>query len=108
MARTNSVLSKVKTKSGGLKAKSLNPEELSLLRALIKFPEALQEASNAYSPNLLCNYLYNLAQKFNAFYNAHRILDSESPEFKIKLTEAVGITLKNGLNLLGIQAPERM
>ncbi len=108
VARTNSVLSKLKAESGGLKAKSLNPEELSLLRALMRFPEELEKAADAYSPNLLCNYLYNLAQRFNAFYNLHRIVDSESPEFRLKLTQAVGITLKNGLKLLGIDTPERM
>jgi arginyl-tRNA synthetase len=51
---------------------------------------------------------FDLAQKFNAFYNKHKILGSKDEELRIKLTAGTAQVLKNGLNLLGIQAPEHM
>ncbi len=86
----------------------LNAEELSVLRTLIRFPEMIESAAKNYSPNLLANYLFSLAQKYNNFYDRHRIIGSENQEFRTMLTAATGQVLKNGLSLLGIEAPERM
>ena len=99
----------------------LNDEEATLLRSFPHFPEVIEDAAKNYSPNLLCNYLFDLAQKFNAFYNQHWILqrvennivslDYITPEtamFRISLTNATGQILKTGLKLLGIETPERM
>ncbi len=110
VARTNSVLAKLKSQISKLKtiSQSLNPEELSVLRTLIKFQEVVVYSATSYSPNLLCNYLYDLAQKFNGFYNKYRILDSDNLELRLRLTSGVGQVLKNGLKLLGIETPERM
>lgn len=89
---------------GGLKS-----EELVVLRTLYRFPEVIEDAAKNFSPNLLCNFLFDLAQKYNAFYNQHRILEAEeNREFRISLTAATGNILKTGLGLLGIEAPERM
>jgi arginyl-tRNA synthetase len=130
-ARTQSVLGKLKTQNSKLKTKSqnekpekildsscgfdlcaltfeINSEELSLLRAIYQFPEVVLEAAQNYAPNLICNYLYDLAQKFNLFYNKRRILESDRQDFRLALTAATGQVLKNGLTLLGIAAPERM
>lgn len=122
VARTNSVLGKAKRKALNYKNVSVNNEELGLLRLLIKFDEVVESAASAYSPNLLCNYLFDLAQKFNSFYNKYRILPSddsegskdredvttEMSEFRLELTAGVGQVLKNGLKILGIETPERM
>jgi arginyl-tRNA synthetase len=86
----------------------LNEEELLVLRNLVRFPEVVEMSAKLYSPNLLCNYLYDSAQKFNAFYNADKILGSENEEFRLALTSGVGQVLKNGLKLLGIETPKRM
>ncbi|MBI1919433.1 arginine--tRNA ligase [Candidatus Microgenomates bacterium] len=118
-ARTQSVLAKVKTPhfaplSGASRGKQnskvnkLNSEELTLLRLLHHFPEVVGEASQNFAPNLLCNYLFNLAQSFNLFYQKHQVIGSQQEAFRLALTSAVGQTLNNGLYLLGIQAPERM
>ncbi|OGM75442.1 arginine--tRNA ligase [Candidatus Woesebacteria bacterium RIFCSPLOWO2_12_FULL_39_9] len=97
--------------------KDLKPEELSLLRTFIHYPEVVEEATKNYAPNLLCNYLYDVAQKFNLFYQKHGILKDESVrveeqesvrDFRLALTAATGQILKNGLYLLGIQAPKSM
>jgi len=124
-ARTQSVLKKAKRlgtsklgPSAELDARrySLNPEELSILRTIYRFPEVIQSAAQNYAPNLICNYLFDLAQKYNFFYNRHRILVPVSSsaynkwlvEFRLELTAATGQIIKNGLTLLGIETPEKM
>jgi len=110
VARTNSVLAKSTFKGETLKGEysNLSGEELSVLRALIRFPEVIESAAKSYSPNLLCNYLYDLAQKYNGFYNKDKIIGGENEEFRLALTAGTGQVLKNGLKLLGIESPERM
>ena len=88
-----------------------NLEEKSLLRTFYKFPEIVQQAGEDYSPNLICNFLYDLAQKYNTFYNKCRILGSSEQRivnFRLALTAATAQILRNGLYLLGIKCPEKM
>lgn len=122
VARCNSVIQKaphlqVENLQGAYS--NLNEEELLVLRTLVRFSEVIANAAKNYSPNLLCNYLYDLASKFNTFYAKYKILKPDDPKFtgdwnleignfRLALTSAVGTVLKNGLKLLGIQAPERM
>ncbi|MCX6705222.1 MAG: DALR anticodon-binding domain-containing protein, partial [Candidatus Woesebacteria bacterium] len=120
VARTNSVLAKstnlqiyksankrslAKLEFGKLQ---MNNEEMAVLRALIHFLEVIESSAKLYSPNILCNFLYDLAQKYNGFYARHRIIDTDNEQFRLALTFGVGQVLKNGLKLLGIQTPERM
>lgn len=109
-ARCQSVLIKAKRaeNSKQLKVNNLNTEELVLLRTFIHFPETIGMAAKNYSPNLICSYLFDLAQKYNNFYNQDKIIGSENQSLRLKLTEATGQILKNGLQLLGIKTPERM
>ncbi len=115
-ARTQSVLAKIKDQKSKVKISDQNlkvlehfeSEELLLLRTIHRFPEVIEEASMNFAPNLLCNYLFDLAQKFNLFYQKHQILGSKQEEFRLSLVSVVGQVLKNGLSILGIQAPERM
>jgi arginyl-tRNA synthetase len=107
--RTQSVLEKVKSEAKiGEKDLKLEPEEISLLRALSNFPEVVSAAGEKFAPNVLCNYLFDLAQKFNLFYQKHKIIGSDNEDFRLNLTRGVGQVLKNGLSLLGIQAPSKM
>lgn len=109
IARTNSVLVKAKpVKDSKVVVKNFNREELMLLRSLPRFSGIIVDAAKNYSPNLLCNFLFDLAQKYNAFYNKHKILGSKEQSIRLGITQATGQVLKNGLTLLGIQAPERM
>ena len=108
VARTNSVLAKAKVKEEKLNVTDVNLEEESVLRSLVKFPEIIESSANLHSPNLLCSYLYDLAQKYNGFYNKHKIIGSDNENFRLALTFGVGQVLKNGLKLLGIATPERM
>jgi arginyl-tRNA synthetase len=129
-ARCRSVLRKSEVKNQkskvSLEAGNFNNEETSVLRWIYRFPEVIEEAARSYSPNLVCNFLYELAQRYNTFYNSHSILglsasriqntesrtqnetNQETIDFRLLLTKATAQVLKNGLTLLGIEAPERM
>ena len=84
---------------------ALNLEELAVLRQLVHFPQIVENAQSKLSPNSVVSYLFELSQRFNLFYQKHRIAGNE---LRLELTRAVGHTLKNGLNLLGIETVERM
>ncbi len=109
-ARTQSVINKLKTKGNNIQSDdaSLNDEERELVRMFIKFPEVIEEAIGKYAPNLICNYLFSLAQSYNNFYNTHKIIGDDNEKTRIKLTRSTGQILENGLNLLGIKAPKKM
>lgn len=113
-ARTESVLAKSKFLILNFKSNlnfqflNVSSEEVTLLRTIYKFPEAVQDAAEEFGPNLLCNFLFDLCQKFNLFYDKQRILGSENEEFRLLLTAAVGQVLKKGLRLLGIESLEKM
>lgn len=86
-------------------------EEENVLRALNQFPEVVQEAAINYSPNLICSYLFELAQSYNKFYNQHSVLKAETKELiesRVILTAATAQVLKKGLGLLGIETVESM
>jgi len=111
--RCQSVLRKAQMKIDPLKLKIIdfNPEEENLLRTIYKFPEVVEEAAEKFSPNLICNFAFDLAQKYNLFYDLHSIIKAETEElkiFRLALTTAVSQVLKNSLSILGISAPERM
>ncbi len=90
---------------------TLNDQETMVLRKLNQFPEIIGTASENYSPNLICNYLFELSQVFNSFYEVVPILketDSVKQQFRAGLILGTAQVLKNGLGLLGIEAPEQM
>jgi arginyl-tRNA synthetase len=113
-ARARSLLRKATEQ--GLKAETgeVNPnlakEELEILRYLYRFPEVTEQAARQIAPNLVASYLFEMAKRFNAFYNQVPVLAGEQSEvsFRLALVEAVSQVLKNGLGLLGIEALEKM
>ncbi len=85
--------------------------EREIVLAIASFPEVFMEASEYLKPNVIADFANALADKFNTFYNAFPVIKAESPELsdaRLALTDAVRITLRNALNLIGIVAPERM
>ena len=110
IARCNSVVLKGQTFTDELSFEglTLTEQELSVLRKLSQFHEVIVTAAKNYSPNILCNYLYELSSKFNTFYNKHKIIGGENQEFRLLLTKSTRQVLKNGLKLLGIMSPEKM
>ena len=109
-ARINSVLAKATT--AGLTASAgLAPEEVYPVERLVyQFEEVVAEALVDRAPHKVTGYLTELAAAFNTFYAHEKIADKEDTyaPYKIVVAEAVKQTLKNGLWVLGIKAPERM
>lgn len=107
-ARAKSVLRQTKETPAIQLPNDLQAEEMAILRALYRYPEVILDAAESYAPNLIANFLFDLSQKFNLFYNQHRIIASPEEKFRLALTVAVAQILKNGLTLLGIKTLERM
>lgn len=115
-ARANRILvkSEVKDFSKLLEIEKLvieSKEEIQLLKTLADYQNATVEAAKHLTPNLICSYLYQLAQDFNSFYKNNPVLNEENETVKnsrLLLTKATAQVLKNGLDLLGIKVVERM
>jgi len=105
---STSTESNVRSLPTDLDSARVSKEELEVMRKLYQFPEVVERTAKEFSPHHLCTYLFELAKTFNAFYNAHRIIGSGREAELIKLTRATAQVLKNGLFLLGIDAPEKM
>ena len=89
----------------------MSSEEKDILREICKFPELVQEAAEKFSPNLICSFAFNLAQKYNLFYQTHSVIKAETEElkkFRLSLTVVTAQLLKSSLSLLGIFVPEKM
>jgi arginyl-tRNA synthetase len=86
------------------------PHEERLIIMLARFPDVVREAASHYRPHLVARYLIDLAQAFNEFYHALPVLNAEQKlrDARLGLIMAVKQVLKNGLWLLGIDAPEQM
>jgi len=88
----------------------LSDADRRIIVKLSQFPEAIRRSAEEYLPNHLANYLYALSQEINHYYETNPILKSEAKvkTVRLNLINAVAVTLKNGLNLLGIKTLERM
>ena len=86
------------------------PEELELLRKLAEFPEEIRVAAKTLAPQRIPHYVLDLAGLLHSFYNHHRVLidDTELRDARLVLMQAVKITVRNALTVLGVTAPERM
>ena len=86
-------------------------KEIALIRMMHDYPDTLEEASRTLNPSLIANFLYELAREFNQFYHDHSILSAEKADQvsqRLLLIESVGHMIKSGMELLGIEVPERM
>ena len=107
-ARANSILQKVKKQNLKIEIKNIEEKEINLAKILSKFPEIVSSARNSKSPSVIANYSHELAQKFNEFYHACPVLNSENESFRIKLVQSFMQVMENSLNLLGINLLKRM
>lgn len=105
-ARARSVLARTKTAEASLA--ELTAEERSLVRKLAEYNEVVARAADDMLPHLVCTYLYELAQKFNQFYEHNRVIGDLREAVRLGLVRRYADTLKHGLGLLGVTAPERM
>ena len=88
----------------------VEPHEQDLLKNLSRYPEVVEAAASNEEPHQLTHYLRDLANDFHTYYNAHQFLvdDAQLRDARIKLILAAREVLRNGLNLLGVSAPEQM
>ncbi len=109
-ARACSILKKAKWK-GNVKTELLKDEkEVNLVNSLSRFTEIALEATNNLRPQVIATYLNEVAKAFNEFYHECPVLKAEKSikNARLALVDAARQVLKNGLYLLGIDAPERM
>ena len=107
-ARTHAILDRVHV--ANIKpAFDAGTEPTDLMRLLARFPEIVARAAREYEPHHLATYLIEVASAFNSWYGQVQILDQSNDEpHKVAIVEALSHTLKNGLSILAIPAPERM
>jgi arginyl-tRNA synthetase len=109
-ARAMSILGKAKAAGVPSDPTAISEVEADDLICLFpRFPEVVLRAAEEFEPHHIATYLIELSAAFNSWYAAVQILDG-TPEasYKVALTEAFSILMKNGLYLLGIKAPEKM
>jgi arginyl-tRNA synthetase len=108
--RALSVLAKAKAERVQMSGAMVPESVTDLERVLYRFPEVVARATQEFEPHYITTYLTELAGMFNSWYAQGKIVDGADPHspYKVALTEAFAHTMKNGLWLLGIKAPERM
>lgn len=105
-ARCKSVMGKNKQHSDtNNQTEKMNQEEHELARLLLYFPEIVREAGEKFAPNMLCSYLFTVAQTFNLMYAKHPIIGND---LRLELTGKTAQTLQKGLHMLGMETIERM
>ena len=89
----------------------MNDKEVALVRLMYDYPEVINESARTLNPSLVANFLYDLAKEFNQFYHDHSILNAEEQEevsLRLMLVDAISRIIETGMDLLGIEVPERM
>jgi len=114
-ARIRAILRKANENGQGATSWSteiaMHGSEVELIVWLQKFPETVLEAGENYSPALIANYVYDLAKAYNRFYTEVPIFtgaDDELLAFRLCLSEVTSKTIRQAMELLGINVPERM
>ncbi|MDJ1499233.1 arginine--tRNA ligase [Xanthocytophaga agilis] len=90
---------------------TLHEAETDLVILLGEFPNVIKDAGNKYAPSTIANYCYEMAKSYNRFFDLCSIFKADTPEqmsFRVALSAEVGKVIKKGMNLLGIQVPDRM
>jgi arginyl-tRNA synthetase len=112
-ARIKSILRKAEGRATTWNWSDVTVDERSkeLIQTLDRFPQAVEQAARAYSPAVVAQFAYDLAKAFNAFYQSNPILNAESDDlvaFRVELCGTTASALRRALEMLGIEAPERM
>ena len=114
-ARIRSILRKAKEEKQLATASSavtpLNDKEIALIQKLNDFPAVVQQAAGDFAPSVVANYCYELTKMFNQFYHDCSILGADTDSartFRLLLAANVAKVIRLGMQLLGIEVPERM
>lgn len=109
--RTQAVLRKAKEMNIVSNVHNSVESIFTLEKLLYRFPEVVSLSAKQYSPHSVAQYLLNVAHEFSSFYGNNQILNNEdisASSYKLAIVEATSYVFKNGLNLLGIESPEKM
>lgn len=106
-ARARSILAKTSGKNS-LSEVVFEPGERTLARKISEYAEVVDQATQELMPHHIATYLYELAQIFNRFYEANRVVGGDREKVRAALINHYANTLKSGLGLLGIAAPDKM
>jgi arginyl-tRNA synthetase len=87
---------------------ALEPEERELVKRLLDFPQVVGEATERRAVHAIPIYAIRVADDFHRFYHRHRVLESEQEAFRLELVSAVQSVIARCLDLIGVEAPERM
>ncbi|PXV67459.1 arginyl-tRNA synthetase [Dysgonomonas alginatilytica] len=93
------------------KETNLTEKETALIQLIAEFASTLKQAGDEYNPALIANYVYELVKEYNQFYHDHSILKEEDKnikELRLTLSANVAKIVKTGMQLLGIEVPDRM
>ncbi len=112
-ARISSILKDAKEKQIDLKTdiNNINDDDSkALILKVYEFTDVVENAATKKEPHLITNYVYDLASLLHNYYGKHRILTDDIKESgeRLSLIKAVGITIKNALKLIGVNAPDKM
>ncbi len=106
-ARASSIMKKA-PKEKKFEVPELTEKEIELVKKLSYFPEVASNSAKNLNPSLVANYSYQLAQLFNEFYHDSKVIGSDEESFRLALVQAFRQTLRNALDLLGIETLEEM
>ncbi len=109
-AKEAGLIDAVDFKAGQNLGRLVEPEEIKLLKILSTFQENVEKSAKNLHPHVIFTYLMTLAQAFHGYYNKHKVVteDGALSTARLSLVLAVKKVIRNGLSLLGVDAPERM
>jgi Arginyl-tRNA synthetase len=86
------------------------PEEMTLIKLMARYPEVIEGAAKSLEPHRLTFYLNELAGVFHSYYNKNKVIsdNKELTAARLFLIKAISIVLENALKILGVNAPEKM
>ena len=115
-ARIRSLLKKAENEGIALDSLQINPvrtekKEMDLIKSISNYPQFIDDAAKNYSPAIVANYIYELVKEYNQFYQEFPVLKEENETikvFRLLLSKKVSELIRSGMELLGIEVPERM
>lgn len=105
-ARARRIIEKLSYEPGAVE--KVEAEDQDLIRKLGEFTDVQSTAIRQLQPHVICNYLFELAQEFNRYYEKNRVIGDDNEAHRAGLVKLYADTLKNGLTILGINAPDAM
>jgi arginyl-tRNA synthetase len=106
--RAKSILDSFSKKIEKFNIEELNEDEKNIIKKLSMFPKIVKISGENYKPHFIAQYLLELADIFNKFYERNRVIGSEKEIERVLLVKCFYVVIRNGLKLLNIEIPERM